>query len=85
MRPNLTKDALLYGAEDRGGVCRDLLCFRSSMHFVKPDMYLKIMPPYGPWHLAMVRISGAFEILSAAWEPGENGPDLRATLQSEPR
>jgi uncharacterized membrane protein len=34
-----------------------------TLHFLKPDFYLKIMPPYIPWHLAMVRISGVFEIL----------------------
>jgi len=34
-----------------------------SLHFIKPDAYLKIMPPYVPWHVAMVRISGGFEIL----------------------
>jgi uncharacterized membrane protein len=34
-----------------------------TMHFIKPDAYLRIMPPYIPWHLVMVRISGGFEIL----------------------
>ncbi len=34
-----------------------------TLHFVKPDAYLKIMPPYIPWHVAMVRFSGACEIL----------------------
>jgi uncharacterized membrane protein len=34
-----------------------------SLHFIKPEPYLRIMPPYIPWHPAMVRISGAFEIL----------------------
>jgi uncharacterized membrane protein len=34
-----------------------------SLHFIKPDPYLRIMPPYVPWHLAMVRVSGFFEIL----------------------
>jgi len=33
------------------------------LHFIKPDAYLKIMPPYIPWHVAMVRLSGGFEIL----------------------
>jgi len=33
------------------------------LHFIKPEPYIKIMPPYVPWHPAMVRISGAFEIL----------------------
>ena len=34
-----------------------------SLHFIKPAPYLRIMPPYITWHAAMVRISGAFEIL----------------------
>jgi uncharacterized membrane protein len=34
-----------------------------SLHFIKPAPYLGIMPPYIPWHGAMVRVSGAFEIL----------------------
>jgi uncharacterized membrane protein len=33
-----------------------------SLHFIRPEFYLKIMPPYIPWHLAMVRASGFFEI-----------------------
>ena len=32
------------------------------LHFVRPAMYLRIMPPYIPWPLAMVYISGAAEI-----------------------
>jgi uncharacterized membrane protein len=34
-----------------------------SLHFIKPAPYLRIMPPYVPWHSVMVRVSGAFEIL----------------------
>jgi uncharacterized membrane protein len=34
-----------------------------ALHFIKTDAYLKIMPPYIPAHLAMVRISGVCEIL----------------------
>ena len=33
------------------------------MHFIRPGFYLKMMPPYIPFHSAMVQISGAFEIL----------------------
>jgi uncharacterized membrane protein len=33
------------------------------LHFIKPGPCLRIMSPYIPWHTAMVRISGAFEIL----------------------
>lgn len=32
-------------------------------HFVKPAFYLKIMPPYLPWHLFLVYLSGFFEIV----------------------
>jgi uncharacterized membrane protein len=34
-----------------------------TLHFIQPGAYLKIMPPYIPWHVAMVRLSGVFEIL----------------------
>jgi uncharacterized membrane protein len=34
-----------------------------SLHFIKPAPYLRIIPAYIPRHAAMVRISGAFEIL----------------------
>lgn len=33
------------------------------MHFTNSAFYLSIMPPYIPWHLAMVYISGLFEIV----------------------
>lgn len=32
-------------------------------HFVNPGFYVRIMPPYLPWHLELVYISGVFEIL----------------------
>jgi len=31
-------------------------------HFLKTDSYVKIMPPWIPWHFAMVYVSGAAEI-----------------------
>jgi uncharacterized membrane protein len=33
-----------------------------SMHFLRPEPYVKIMPPFVPWALTMVYISGAAEI-----------------------
>lgn len=35
------------------------------MHFANPEPFLRIMPPYVPFHLASVYISGAFELLGA--------------------
>lgn len=34
-----------------------------SIHFIVPQIYMKIMPPYLPWHLPLVYISGAAEML----------------------
>lgn len=35
-------------------------------HFINPDFYLKIMPPYLPWHLFLVYVSGFFEVFLGA-------------------
>jgi uncharacterized membrane protein len=34
-------------------------------HFTAKDFYLNITPPYVPWPLAVVYISGVFEVLGA--------------------
>ncbi|HAX49421.1 MAG TPA: DoxX family protein [Ignavibacteria bacterium] len=39
--------------------------FAGLAHFIYPEFYLPIMPPYLPYHLELVYISGAFEILLA--------------------
>jgi uncharacterized membrane protein len=33
-----------------------------TMHFVNPDFYMKIMPPYLPLHRGLVHLSGFFEV-----------------------
>ena len=33
------------------------------LHFIDPDWFLTIVPPYLPFHLELVYISGFFEIL----------------------
>lgn len=35
------------------------------MHFARPDLFLRIVPPYIPYALATVYISGAFELFGA--------------------
>ena len=35
-------------------------------HFLHPAWYLKIMPPYLPWHLPLVYLSGLAEIVLGA-------------------
>lgn len=32
-------------------------------HFRNPDFYMVMMPPYLPWHLELIYLSGAIEIL----------------------
>ena len=34
-----------------------------TLHFVNPDFYLKIMPPYLPLHKELVLLSGICEVL----------------------
>lgn len=31
-------------------------------HFINPEFYIKIMPPYLPWHAELVYLSGVIEI-----------------------
>ncbi len=40
-----------------------LFLFAGVAHFLVPDKFLRIMPPYVPWHEALVAASGAFEIV----------------------
>jgi uncharacterized membrane protein len=39
-----------------------LMVSAGTMHFVKPDTYMKIMPPYLPFHLELVYLSGFLEV-----------------------
>lgn len=36
------------------------------LHFARPEMYIRIMPGYIPWHRMMVYVSGAAEIIGGA-------------------
>ena len=40
--------------------------FAGLAHFWKPKAYVKIMPPYIPYHLFMVYLSGVLEVLFGA-------------------
>ena len=39
-----------------------LMVFAGVMHLVRPGFFLKIMPPYLPFHLELVYLSGVIEI-----------------------
>lgn len=38
-----------------------LFALAGANHFLHTDFYVSIMPPYLPWHLALVYVSGACE------------------------
>lgn len=40
-----------------------LYIFAGLMHFIKPKIYLRIMPAYLPWHKELVFLSGVAEVL----------------------
>jgi uncharacterized membrane protein len=37
--------------------------FAGIMHFLRPDAYMPMMPPYLPWHLGLIYLSGLAEVL----------------------
>jgi uncharacterized membrane protein len=39
-----------------------LFALAGANHFVHTDFYVSIMPPYLPWHAALVYVSGVFEV-----------------------
>ena len=51
----------------RGRIGRLLLAFlfvgAGVNHFVNPDAYVRMMPPYLPWHRELVFVSGVFEVV----------------------
>ncbi|HET7234562.1 MAG TPA: hypothetical protein VFJ16_31410 [Longimicrobium sp.] len=55
-----------YGGSARRRVSRALLAagfvFAGVMHFVITARYMRIMPPWLPWHRELVLLSGVFEI-----------------------
>lgn len=55
---NKTKKIFLY-------IMSAMYCFTGISHFTMPEYFLAIMPPYLPWHLKLVYLSGACEILFA--------------------
>lgn len=38
------------------------LVFAGINHFIDPNFYMKIMPPYLPWHLFLIYLSGIIEV-----------------------
>lgn len=47
------------------------LIFAGIMHFLRPEFFVRIVPPYLPFPMALVLISGALEIILGAslWIP----------------
>jgi uncharacterized membrane protein len=43
-----------------------IFVFGGFNHFRDPELYLEMMPPWIPWHLGLVYVTGALEILLGA-------------------
>ena len=43
-----------------------LFVLGGANHFYHTDFYVRIMPPYLPWHRELVYLSGVFEVLLGA-------------------
>ncbi len=37
-------------------------CAAGANHFIHPEMYMPMMPPYLPWHRALIYLSGVAEV-----------------------
>jgi uncharacterized membrane protein len=44
-------------------ICGGFFIYAGIMHFLKPGFFLKIMPPYIPYHKEAVFWSGVFEVV----------------------
>ena len=53
---SLTKRALLY-------LQAAFYAWAGTAHFLRPDFYLPMMPPYLPWHSELVFLSGVAEVM----------------------
>jgi uncharacterized membrane protein len=54
------------------------------MHFIQPAFYVRIVPPYLPWHSQLVAISGVLEILGGSEKEMERGGLKSARAQMQP-
>ena len=55
MAMSMTKRILLW-------VMAAFYIFGGLMHFARPDYYMPMMPPYLPWHAALIFLSGVAEL-----------------------
>ncbi|MGC2658333.1 MAG: DoxX family protein [Bryobacteraceae bacterium] len=65
LHPDLTEHKMIWPKRVLLVLASVTFLFSGILHFTKTSLYLKIMPPYIPWHLGMVQISGACEIVGA--------------------
>lgn len=65
--PPLARRSWLRTRRDKAAIAMAaMFLFTGTDHFLNPDRYLVMMPPYVPWSSAMIYVSGFFELLGAA-------------------
>ncbi|MFQ5927598.1 MAG: DoxX family protein [Terriglobia bacterium] len=64
--PPLSRLAFLRSRKDKASVAMALMfMFTGTDHFLHSQRYVAMMPPYLPWPLELVYLSGFFELLGA--------------------
>jgi uncharacterized membrane protein len=62
--PFLGNAAFLSGRKDKAAVAMGAaFAITGAMHFSNPDRFLPMMPAWLPWHVELIYLSGALEIL----------------------
>ena len=64
--PPLSRLPALKTLRDKAAVALSLgFLVSGTLHFTSPARFVEMMPPWLPWHLGLVYLSGVFELLGA--------------------
>ena len=64
--PPLSRLPALRTLRDKAAVALSLgFLVSGTLHFTSPARFVEMMPPWLPWHLELVYLSGVFELLGA--------------------
>lgn len=62
--PFVSRAAFLSTRKDKAALAMGAaFVITGAMHFANPERFLAMMPPWLPWHLPLIYLSGVFEII----------------------